>query len=138
MHYTIVFMRYTKKVSVWPVGLVGGLKWEGPEITNGKVAGWISAWKPERPFAIDMAGFSINLKLLLQHPNAAFNPDVPRGYVETSLLRQIIDINEMEPKAENCTKVLVWHTRTERPKIYSDRQLKDLGFKYKTNSKVEV
>lgn len=31
-------MRYTKKVSVWPVGLVGYLRYETPVVKNGKVA----------------------------------------------------------------------------------------------------
>ena len=30
-------MRWTKKVSVWPVGLSGGLKFEGPLCENGCV-----------------------------------------------------------------------------------------------------
>ena len=30
-------MRSTKKVSVWPVGLVGYLRYESPVIKNGKV-----------------------------------------------------------------------------------------------------
>lgn len=56
-------MRWTKKASVWPVGLVGGVRFEKPILdANGKVANWSTAWRPERPFAIDMAGFAINLK----------------------------------------------------------------------------
>ena len=31
-------MRYTKKVSVWPVGLVGYLRYESPVLKNGKVS----------------------------------------------------------------------------------------------------
>ena len=30
-------MRFTKKVTVWPVGLVGGLRYEKPVVTDGKV-----------------------------------------------------------------------------------------------------
>lgn len=63
-------MRYTREVSVWPVGLVGGLMVEKPEIDKdtGRVFGWNSMWRPERPFPIDMAGFAINLQHLLKHP----------------------------------------------------------------------
>lgn len=63
-------MRFTKKVSVWPVGLVGGLLVERPEVnvTTGHVVGWNSQWRPERPFPIDMAGFAINLQHLLNNP----------------------------------------------------------------------
>lgn len=49
-------MRSTKGVSVWPVGLVGGRRYERPVVEKGKVVGWYTGWKADRPFAIDMAG----------------------------------------------------------------------------------
>lgn len=49
-------MRTTQKVSVWPVGLVGGRRYERPVVENGKVVGWYTGWRADRPFAIDMAG----------------------------------------------------------------------------------
>lgn len=49
-------MRYTKKMSVWPVGICGGLRWEGPVCENGAVKRWHTAWAKERPFPIDFAG----------------------------------------------------------------------------------
>ena len=49
-------MRYTKKVSVWPVGIAGGLKFEGPICTNGTVISWYATWETSRPFPLDMAG----------------------------------------------------------------------------------
>jgi hypothetical protein len=64
-------MRWTKRVSVWPVGLVGGLMVERPiPNTLGKVHRFNVGYKPERPFPIDMAGFGINLQLLLSKPDA--------------------------------------------------------------------
>lgn len=51
-----VQMRSTRKVSVWPVGLVGGRRYERPLVEKGKVVGWYTGWKADRPFAIDMAG----------------------------------------------------------------------------------
>lgn len=98
-------MRYTKKVSVWPVGLVGGLMVERPLVKNGKVVGWNTVWKTNRPFPIDMAGFAVNLTLLLQHPEAGFSLSVPRGYQESKLLKDLVTVDELEPKANNCTKV---------------------------------
>lgn len=61
-------MRFTKEVSVWPVGLVGGLMVEKPilNLTTGKVVSWNSAWRPDRAFPIDMAGFAISLQLVLK------------------------------------------------------------------------
>ena len=49
-------MRSTRRVSVWPVGICGGLKFEGPTCRDGRVTGWYTAWGYERPFQIDMAG----------------------------------------------------------------------------------
>ena len=49
-------MRWTKKVSVWPVGLSGGLKFEGPLCENGHVVDWHTMWERSRAFPIDMAG----------------------------------------------------------------------------------
>ena len=46
----------------------------------GTVIGFNSAWKPERPFPIDMAAFAINITLILENPDAGFKYDVPRGY----------------------------------------------------------
>jgi galactosylgalactosylxylosylprotein 3-beta-glucuronosyltransferase 3 len=45
------------RVGVWPVGLVGTVSVEGPIVENNQVVGFNSAWKPERPFPLDMAGY---------------------------------------------------------------------------------
>ena len=49
-------MRYTKKVSVWPVAFAGGLKHEGPICNNGVVTRFHVSWSPHRKFPMDMAG----------------------------------------------------------------------------------
>ena len=38
------------KVGVWPVGIVGKLRYEGPVcvLETGKVVSWFTAWKPDR------------------------------------------------------------------------------------------
>uniref|UniRef100_A0A8B9L1R0 Galactosylgalactosylxylosylprotein 3-beta-glucuronosyltransferase n=1 Tax=Astyanax mexicanus TaxID=7994 RepID=A0A8B9L1R0_ASTMX len=115
-------MRSTQKVSVWPVAFVGGLRYESPKInTMGKVYGWRTVFDPHRPFAIDMAGFAINLQLILNKPQAYFKlKGVKGGYQESSLLRELVTLGDLEPKANNCTKVLVWHTRTERPVLVNE------------------
>jgi len=110
-------MRWTKRASVWPVGLVGGLLYERPLLNQkGKVEKWLSSWRPERPFAIDMAGFAINLQLILDRPEALFSNEVPRGYQESTILGAVATKEDLEPKADQCKKVYVWHTRTENPK----------------------
>ena len=54
---------------------------------------------------MDMAGFAINLQVLLDIPEAKFDLRVQRGYQETSLLKKIVTMEELEPKANNCTEV---------------------------------
>jgi len=100
-------MRSTKKVSVWPVAFVGGLRYESPKVnTLGKVYGWKTVFDPHRPFAIDMAGFAVNLRLILSKPQAYFKlRGVKGGYQESSLLRELVTLSDLEPKAANCTKV---------------------------------
>ena len=94
-------------VSVWPVGLVGSLRYESPVVENGKVVRWFTYWRPERPFAMDMAGFAINIRLLFEKPDAKFSLYVQRGNQESELLSGLISMDDLEPRADNCTKVVV-------------------------------
>ncbi|XP_069868284.1 galactosylgalactosylxylosylprotein 3-beta-glucuronosyltransferase 2 [Dipodomys merriami] len=114
-------MRTTRKVSVWPVGLVGGRRYERPLVENGKVVGWYTGWRADRPFAIDMAGFAVSLQVILSNPKAVFTRRGSQpGMQESDFLKQITTVEELEPKASNCTKVLVWHTRTEKVNLANE------------------
>ncbi|XP_048209855.1 galactosylgalactosylxylosylprotein 3-beta-glucuronosyltransferase 2 [Perognathus longimembris pacificus] len=114
-------MRTTQKVSVWPVGLVGGRRYERPLVENGKVVGWYTGWRADRPFAIDMAGFAVSLQVILSNPKAVFKRRGSQpGMQESDFLKQITTVEELEPKANNCTKVLVWHTRTEKVNLANE------------------
>lgn len=107
-----------KRVGVWPVGLVGGLNAETPIVNkNGQVSGYKSGWKPNRPFAIDMAGFAINLDLILTKTEAKFSNQMEHGLQESEFLSYFTTKEQLEPLADNCTKVYVWHTRTEKPTV---------------------
>uniref|UniRef100_A0A672HAJ7 Galactosylgalactosylxylosylprotein 3-beta-glucuronosyltransferase n=1 Tax=Salarias fasciatus TaxID=181472 RepID=A0A672HAJ7_SALFA len=110
-------MRYTKKVSVWPVGFTGEMRFASCKVNElGKVSGWVVVFAPNRRFAIDMAGFAINLKLILSKSDVNFRLfNVSRGKQETTFLQRLVTLSDLEPKAANCTKVLVWHTRTSEP-----------------------
>ncbi|KAM6995815.1 LOW QUALITY PROTEIN: galactosylgalactosylxylosylprotein 3-beta-glucuronosyltransferase 3 [Passerculus sandwichensis] len=120
-------MRSTRGVSVWPVGLVGGLRLERPLVSGGRVVGFHTGWRPERPFPLDMAGFAVALRLLLAHPRARFDPRAERGFLESSFLGGLVTPGQLEPRADNCTQVLVWHTRTEKPKLRQEEQLQRQG-----------
>uniref|UniRef100_A0A8C6U0X0 Galactosylgalactosylxylosylprotein 3-beta-glucuronosyltransferase n=1 Tax=Neogobius melanostomus TaxID=47308 RepID=A0A8C6U0X0_9GOBI len=102
--------------------LCGGLRYESPKVnTLGKVFGWKTVFDPHRPFAIDMAGFAVNLRLVLSKPQAYFKlRGVKGGYQESSLLKELVTLGDLEPKAANCTKILVWHTRTEKPVLVNE------------------
>ncbi|XP_013874498.1 galactosylgalactosylxylosylprotein 3-beta-glucuronosyltransferase 3 [Austrofundulus limnaeus] len=120
-------MRNTQRVSVWPVGLVGGMKYESPVVEGGKVVRFHTGWRPNRPFPMDMAGFAVSLKLVLADPKACFDGEAPMGFLESSFLKGLVTLDELEPKAENCTKVLVWHTRTEKPKMKREDAMQSQG-----------
>ncbi|KAG9350520.1 hypothetical protein JZ751_026886 [Albula glossodonta] len=115
-------MRWTRKVSVWPVGLVGGGRYERPLVDKGRVVGWYTGWNANRPFPIDMAGFAVNLQVVLENPKAMFKRQGSKpGMQESDFLKQITKVEELEPRAANCTKVLVWHTRTEKVNLGNER-----------------
>ena len=99
-------MRHTKKISVWPVGLVGGLKWEGPICKDGSVIKFYTLWKPERPMPLDMAGFAINVKLIVDNPDVVMDTFASRGYLESSIVSRLATREEFEPLANNCKQVL--------------------------------
>ena len=100
---------------------------EKPKVVNEVVVGWDVAWSPKRPFAIDMAGFAVNYNHFLNRPKAKFAYEVKRGYQETEFLRHLVNsLSELEPKAEMCTKVYVFHTRTSRPDLTLEEKRKTL------------
>lgn len=117
-------MRYTRKVSVWPVGFVGGLLVERPIAKSSKIQSFNSMWESKRPFPLDMAGFAIGMHLFINHLNVSFSADQKVGYLESHFLNQLIKSwDELEPKADGCSKVLVWHTRTREPVLHEEKKL---------------
>lgn len=92
-------------MSVWPVGFTGAFKWAGPICKNGKVMKFWTLWKPYRRFPVDMAGFALNVNLLLDKPKVFININAPIGFLETNLLESLVSIEELEPLANDCTKV---------------------------------
>jgi hypothetical protein len=45
--------------------LSGGAKVEAPHVENGTIEKWDVVYSPRRAFAVDMAGFAVNLDLIL-------------------------------------------------------------------------
>nr|XP_018910081.1 PREDICTED: galactosylgalactosylxylosylprotein 3-beta-glucuronosyltransferase P-like isoform X1 [Bemisia tabaci] len=107
-------MRFTKKVSMWPVGLCTGYGVSSPIVKNGVFQGFYDGWVAGRKFPVDMAGFAVNIKFLLQRP-AAKMPYKP-GFEEDGFLQSLapFEPKEIELRADNCTKIYVWHTQTKK------------------------
>ena len=89
---------------MFPVGLVAKLGVSTPVVKDGKVVGFHDGWIAGRKFPIDMAGFAVNVKYFLEHPNASMPYRV--GYEEDGFMKSLnISYSDIEPKAHNCTKV---------------------------------
>lgn len=126
-------MRYTKKISMFPVGLIGLYGVSSPMIANGKFTGFYDSLIAGRKFPIDMGGnywkksywvtlhmmvtslchlkiltiigFAVNVKFFLERPGAAmsYNSD----YQENGFLVSLAPFNltEIEFLANVCTEV---------------------------------
>ena len=47
---------------------------------------------------------------------------------ESEFLRHVVsDLKELEPKGEGCTKVYVWHTRTEKVNLAQEQKRKTMN-----------
>ncbi|XP_037804625.1 galactosylgalactosylxylosylprotein 3-beta-glucuronosyltransferase P-like [Penaeus monodon] len=124
-------MRYTKRVSMWPVGLMGSSGMSTPIIKEGKFVGWYDAYIANRKFPVDMAGFAVSVELIQQVPNASM--PFKAGREETGFLESLkISTADIEFKADNCSKIYVWHTQTVD--IYVSPRFKFLQKKYKNTN----
>jgi len=109
-------IRKVNRVGVWPVAFVGRVRFAAPKCSKGKVIGFHVKWGADRSFPIDMAGFAIGLRLLVKEkPEVIFESTALKGHLEPTFLEHLTTVDQLEPLANNCTKVLVWHTRTTNP-----------------------
>lgn len=100
---------------MFPVGLIGKYAVSSPIVREGKVVGFFDSWPAQRQWAVDMAGFAVNLNYLSQQPNVTM--PYKAGHEEDMFLRSInLRVEDIEPKANDCTEILVWHTRTSKQK----------------------
>ncbi|XP_022250682.1 galactosylgalactosylxylosylprotein 3-beta-glucuronosyltransferase 2-like [Limulus polyphemus] len=109
-------MRYTRKVSVWPVGLVQPLSVSTPIVKNSKVVGFHDGRSQAKKFAMRWTGFAVNIEFLLQHSKTVTS--MVRNFDEDYFLQTLnIDLDDLEVKANNCTQVLAWNTKTVQRKF---------------------
>lgn len=135
-------IRNTRKVTMFPVGLIGLYAVSAPvvkevsvesfvyfrfdpkylhrfvsicPIPQGKVIGFYDSWPSSRQWPVDMAGFAVSLDYLARSPNATM--PYQAGYEEDEFLKSIgLQLADIEPRAKNCTEILVWHTQTKTEK----------------------
>lgn len=84
-------------------------------IPQGEVIGFFDSWPAKRLWPVDMAGFAVSLDYLENSPNATM--PYKAGFEEDEFLKSIgLKIDDIEPKAKNCSEILVWHTQTKKEK----------------------
>ncbi|XP_045616960.2 galactosylgalactosylxylosylprotein 3-beta-glucuronosyltransferase P-like isoform X1 [Procambarus clarkii] len=116
-------MRYTKKVSMFPVGLLTTAGLSTPVLKEGRFVGWYDGWIGGRKFPVDMAGFAVSVPYLLSVPTAKM--PYTAGLEETGFLTSLnVQPEDLEFLADNCTKIYVWHTKTFRNAASSRNILK--------------
>ncbi|VDK44679.1 unnamed protein product [Taenia asiatica] len=99
-------MQTLKQGATWPVGIVAKSDWEGCITEPGnrnKISGFRSKYAPNRRFPIDVAAFTVNLNLVLEHPKALFDygaAESQEGVMFSGLSFQ--SAYELEPKADSC------------------------------------
>jgi beta-1,3-glucuronyltransferase len=108
----------TKTISMFPVGFIGTQGVSTPIVKDRKVVGFSDDWFAQRKFPVDMAGFAINVEFLrARNPKADVAMPYKAGYEEDFFLQNLhIKLDDIEPMAEGCTQVLVWHTKTVKDK----------------------
>ena len=71
-----------------------------------------------------MAGFVFHLKSLIDHPNARFEQRTPRGYLESDILTKVgLTRADAIGLGNDCRRIMVWHTRTEKPRMDAEDAL---------------
>ncbi|XP_050033884.3 galactosylgalactosylxylosylprotein 3-beta-glucuronosyltransferase S-like isoform X1 [Dermacentor andersoni] len=116
-----------QRVGVLPVGLIGTYSVSSPVVSPaGRVVGFHDSYKRGRRFAMDMAGFAVNMRLVLSGANVSMPYKL--GQLETGFLESLgVSIDDMEPLAGNCTEVLVWHTKVVPKRFPSIKVLRLLN-----------
>ncbi|GMS90913.1 hypothetical protein PENTCL1PPCAC_13089, partial [Pristionchus entomophagus] len=108
------YIRRVKRLGMWGVSLAGAAVVEAPRVANNTIVGWDAAWKPERKFAIDLAGFAVNLKEIMRVPNEQFGLKASSTLKETL---KIVILSERRSRTfgylDNPKEVLAWHVRTK-------------------------
>ncbi len=120
------YVRHVKRIGIWAVAFSGNTMVEMPEVQNGTIIAWNTSFAPKRTFATDMAGFAVNLKVLLKEKDAKFHEKCKSSNFESCFLSQLqIKKEDMEPFGFDLPigkkEVLVWHVKTKHIEIEKAR-----------------
>ena len=81
---------------------------DSPVVSNGKIVDFSAYWTGDRPYPLDMAQFAVKVQTLKEAFDKTGDVDMKflPGYEESSFLGKLrVPPLELEPLAENCTKV---------------------------------
>ncbi|MFH4979015.1 hypothetical protein AB6A40_005724 [Gnathostoma spinigerum] len=109
------YIRKVKTIGIWAVGTVGNVQVEYPKVENGVIIGYETGFWPNREFAVDMAGFAVNIQLLRETPSAQFPSNCCHYESENIFLQSFGRLKEeVHPFGydDHPREVLVWHTQT--------------------------
>jgi Glycosyltransferase family 43 len=89
--------------------------------TTGKVQGFVTNWKGNRTYSVDMAGFCFHSRVLAER-KPRFRDDT-RGNLENGFMEQLVDSLEHLEPLDNCTKLYSWHVRTSATGVDMNKPL---------------
>ncbi|XP_077560883.1 galactosylgalactosylxylosylprotein 3-beta-glucuronosyltransferase 2-like [Haemaphysalis longicornis] len=102
-------IRWTKSVSVFPVGAVESTGVSSPVVVGGRVIGFHDPHPKNHSFTVDMAGFAFNLNLLTTNTSLGQLHD--KAFEKSEFVDSLgISLKDLEPLCENATKC-VWTRR---------------------------
>ncbi|XP_076311702.1 galactosylgalactosylxylosylprotein 3-beta-glucuronosyltransferase 2-like [Tachypleus tridentatus] len=107
-------VKSTKNISVWPVGFTSPIGISTPIVSNGHANGFHPPSSlSSNNIPADMMGYAVSVQLLRQNPQAIFycSDESPE---EQFLQRLGAGFDNIELKAQNCTEIYVWRTRTKK------------------------
>ena len=105
-------LRSTKKVGIVPTGNFPRTGISSPVVDKGRITGFVDPFPGDRKWPVDMASFAVNIAFW-RSKGAPLCSANKKGRIETQFLEHMmINLTDLEPKANNCTEVLVWHTKT--------------------------
>ena len=78
------------------MGFLSGVYFGGPVCSDDRIQYWEALFAPEREFPVDMAGFSVHLRLILEKHDTFMSSTAQIGSIETDFLEQFSTRKEAE------------------------------------------